>query len=346
MGKVVVGLSGGVDSAVAAGLLLRAGYDVCGVFIRLAAVCAWDGEQHLSDARGVADLLGIELSVVDMSEAFEPIIENFVAEYVRGRTPNPCIHCNAMIKFGKLIEWASSRGCEYVATGHHARIVEIANRERCICRGMDLRKDQSYALFGIAREKLAHILLPVGEIDDKEQVRDLARSLGLSVHDKSDSQEICFVPDDDYVSFLRGRCDEALRPGKIINAGGEVVGEHDGYARYTIGQRRGLGVGGQAEPIYVTGIDPASATVTVGPREQVLSRSLTASSANWHCEVSGEFEADVQIRYNHRGAKGRVRITGQDTFEVDFDEPVNAITPGQAAVVYDSDRLLGGGWIC
>ena len=343
-------MSGGVDSSVAAALLLEANYEVTGVFMCLGAAGSPDGDgrgccspSDAADARRVANKLGIDLYVLNLTEDFSPIIDNFVAEYTRGRTPNPCIHCNTLIKFGKLIARADSLGVQYVATGHHARIIDTPEG-LAVARARARRKDQSYALFAVARENLERILLPIGEQEDKSKVRRIARELDLHVHDKPDSQEICFIPDDDYVAFLRRRVPEALQPGDIVNSAGEVLGRHEGYACYTIGQRRGLGVA-KGIPMYVTHIDPATRRVTIGSQEEVVSSHLCADGANWHCEVGDEFDAVIQIRYRHRGAEGRVRITGENTFEVDFAEPVTAITPGQAAVVYDADRLLGGGWI-
>ena len=350
--KVLAAMSGGVDSSVAAGLLLEEGYGVTGVFLCLnrppeanSASSACCSPIDADDARRVAEVLGIRLITHSVSDAFEPIIEDFAAEYARGRTPNPCIHCNTKIKFGRLLELADALGPDYkyIATGHYARIAD-RDGTPTILRGRDIAKDQSYALFGIHRNRLGRILLPIGELEDKQRVRQIARRMHLPVHDKPDSQEVCFVPNDDYVGLLRTRAPEALRGGNIVASDGRLLGRHDGYGRFTIGQRRGLGIAA-GEPFYVTRIDPGTATVTLGPREEVMSAHLTASGANWHCEVPAEFEAGVQIRYNHRGAKGIVRVLDKASFEVTFAQPVSAITPGQAAVIYRDDRLLGGGWI-
>lgn len=349
--KVLLGMSGGVDSSVAAFLLLDAGYDVTGVFLCLGSQRA-DGRsraccspEDAADARRVADRLGIDLFVLDFADAFARIVDDFLDEYAAGRTPNPCVLCNARIKFGRLVHRADSLGIRHVATGHHARIAAGPRGAPCVARGRARRKDQSYALFAVPRQNLTRMLLPVGELDDKSRVREIARSLDLYVHDKPDSQEICFVPDDDYVALLRARRPAAMRAGPVVDAAGEVLGAHDGYGQFTVGQRRGLRVAAGA-PMYVLGIDPATATVTIGPREQTESDFLVADGANWHCDPPAEaFDAVVQVRYNHAGQAARVRVTGPGTFEVRFHEPVHAVAPGQAAVVYDGDRLLGGGWI-
>lgn len=343
-------MSGGVDSSVAAALLLGKGYDLTGVFMCLGSAGDAGSDrgccspQDAADARRVAQSLGIDLHVLNLKEHFAPIIEYFLREYVAGRTPNPCIYCNAKLKFGRLMKLADSLGMDYVATGHYARISERADQP-VIARGCDVRKDQSYALFSIPPEKLSRILLPVGEIADKALVREIARQSGLDVHDKPDSQEICFVEDDDYVRLLAERAPEALKPGRILNTAGDELGRHDGYGQFTIGQRRGLAVA-TGVPMYVTRIDPISGDVTIGTRAEASSRSLNAAGAVWQSQPDvTEFDATVQIRYNHRGALARVKITGPDTFTVDFAEPIHAITPGQAAVVYDGEILMGGGWI-
>lgn len=344
-------MSGGVDSSVAAALLQQQGYEVTGVFLCMGQAAGGEmadrsccSPQDAADARRVAQALGMDLHVLNVQERFEEIIEYFLDEYTAGRTPNPCIHCNMRLKFGRLVELAESLGLEHVATGHHARMVEVDGR-RAVARAAALRKDQAYALFAVPAAVLPRMLLPIGDIDDKSRVRDLARELGLVVHDKPDSQEICFVADDDYVALLRDRRPEAMRPGRILDSVGRELGRHDGYGRFTIGQRRGLGVAAGV-PMYVTRIDPASGDVTIGPREEVLGRHLLARRANWHARLTeSTFDAVVQIRYNHRGAPARVRILEDNSFEAVFAEPVHAITPGQAAVVFREGVLLGGGWI-
>ncbi len=348
--RVLVAMSGGVDSSVTAALLRDAGYEVTGVFMCLGMAGDPDNDsrgccspQDQADARLVAHKLGIDLFVLNLGDMFTPIIDDFVDQYRHGRTPNPCVPCNARIKFGRLLRHADSLGIPWVATGHYARIVEHAGAP-AIFRKTRRRKDQSYVLFGLARESLSRILFPLGEMHDKALVREMARELDLKVHDKPDSQEICFVPDNDYVSFLRRRCPEALQPGEIVDASGRVLGRHPGVASFTIGQRKGLGVFGR-EPLFVTRIDAARNQVVVGPRQQALGTRLCAARANWHADVPPEFDAAVQIRYSHEGTPARVRLLGPDRFEVSFREPVLAISPGQAAVCYDGDRLLGGGWI-
>ena len=337
---VVVAMSGGVDSSVAAALLLEAGYSVTGMFLRFGGP---GPQKHVGDARDVAAQLGIELVVVDEAEALDSVIAFFAAEYGRGRTPNPCVRCNATVKFRILSELADERGAGAISTGHYVRAIETEAGQQ-LARARSVAKDQSYALFLLPREYVERLVLPLGELKSKEEVRMKALELGLSVHDKEDSMEICFVPDDDYRRILRERAPEALCPGSIVRASGEVVGEHQGYACYTVGQRRGLGVAAPT-PLYVTGIDAATATVTIGTKEEGLSAGLRARGTNWHVDTPDDFAAMVQIRYSHRGAPARVRRTEPDGFEVLFDEPIAAVAPGQAAVVYLEDRLLGGGWI-
>ena len=338
-------MSGGVDSSVAAALLLNEGLEVFGAYMLLGGPARGGASSPdpAAGAKQVADALGIELAVLDLREEFARVVDDFVAEYARGRTPNPCLHCNAMFKFGRLFDQADSLGAKSVATGHHARIV-IHEAAPAIARARCRSKDQSYALLAVARDRLSRIVLPVGELDSKAAVRKIAADLHLAAHDRPDSQEICFLDGGDYTSLLSERAPQALQPGAIVDSAGREIGRHAGYGQFTIGQRRGIGIAA-AEPLYVTHIDPATARVTVGPRHEVMGSHLTASSANWHCDVARQFSAIVQIRYNHRGCMGKVTATSPDSFQVDFDEPVVAITPGQAAAVFDGDRLLGGGFI-
>jgi tRNA-specific 2-thiouridylase len=363
--KVLVAVSGGVDSAVAAALLKQEGFDVTAVFLCLQMERDFKSNtrscctpQDAADARRIAAKLGVKFISLEASKDFEAIINSFIADYEAGRTPNPCIRCNEKIKFGKLFELADSLGGHYVATGHYARIINVARPSWPCIHGLEARatgqpaiapafapgKDQSYVLFSIPREKLDRILFPIGQLKNKQLVREIAKGLGLEVHDKPDSQDICFVPDGDYVKLLQAHNSRALKAGNIIDPWGKIVGKHDGYGRFTIGQRRGTNVAA-GKPVYVTDIEPQTATVKIGTKEELLAVGLVADCANWQVEVPASFEATVKIRYNHRGAAAKVIITGKDTFEVRFAKPLEAITPGQAAVVYCEDCLLGGGWI-
>jgi tRNA-specific 2-thiouridylase len=319
---------------------------VDGVYLAMrparAGVAGCGSARDAADAEAVARMLGIPFTVLDAGEEFERIVGYFAEEYARGRTPNPCIRCNAVIKFGRLWRHASECGAEAVATGHYARVAEADGRP-AILRGRAADKDQSYALFALPAERLGRVRLPIGELPDKEAVRAEARRRGLPVYDKPDSQDVCFVAGDHYAEVLRDRAPESLRSGDIVNADGEVLGRHDGFGRFTIGQRRGLGVAA-GEPMYVTRIEPATGRVVIGPRGEAAGRRLEARDANWHADAPTRFRATVQVRYNHRGAPAEVTRT-EAGFAAEFDEPVHAITPGQAAVVYDDERLLGGGWI-
>ncbi|NQU76519.1 MAG: tRNA 2-thiouridine(34) synthase MnmA [Planctomycetes bacterium] len=350
-------MSGGVDSSVAAWLLQRQGYEVTGVFMCLGAADGQAGGKQADrriccgsiesadDARRVAGQLGMPFYVLDFAREFDAVIDYFAAEYARGRTPNPCARCNEWLKFGKLLHYADAGGARYVATGHHARIVRCADGP-AIFRGQDRAKDQSYALFGLPADVLARTLLPIGDIDSKAEVRRLARQLGLTVADKLDSQDICFMADDGSYLHVLHRCGpEALRPGPIVDHTGRQVGIHGGIGRFTVGQRRGVGVAAGV-PMYVIAIDSETATVTIGPLETTMAGRLVATGANWHSPVGdGPACRLVQIRYNYAAQPATVSAMGADRFEAVFDHPVHAITPGQVAAVYEGDRLLGGGWI-
>lgn len=361
--KVVVAMSGGVDSSVAAALLLRQGYDVVGVFMRLGSPAgvlppeACDTGQtrqgccsvlDADDARRVAAVLGIPLYVLNFQDDFGRVIDYFVDEYNRGRTPNPCVRCNDWLKFGKLAAYAHAVGADFVATGHYARIGrDPLSNAPALCRGLDQRKDQSYVLFGMRPQALTHTLLPIGDYR-KTAVRQMALDLKLPVHNKPDSQEICFVPNQDYASLLQCRSPDAFRPGKIVDKTGQTLGEHPGYQHFTVGQRRGVGLA-LGRPVYVLSVDPAGNRVTVGSRDDLLRRSLIARQTNWHASrthpTNTPIRCTAKIRYNHTPQPATATITGPDEFRLDFDLPQHAITPGQAAVLYDDDVLLGGGWI-
>lgn len=363
-GKVVVAMSGGVDSSVAAALLQKQGYEVIGVFMRLgtpdgveqAEACdaGTKGKQgccsvlDAADARRVAGVLGIPLYVLNFQDDFGRVIEYFVAEYNRGRTPNPCVRCNDWLKFGKLAKYAEAVGADFIASGHYARIgPDPVTGTQTLLRGRDHRKDQSYVLFGMTPRTAAHTLLPIGDYE-KPEVRALAESMHLPVFDKPDSQEICFVPNQDYAGLVKRRSPESFSPGEIVNTKGEPVGRHEGHQHFTIGQRRGVRVA-LGHPVYVTHIDPAANRVTVGEKEDLMRSTLTAHQVNWISdrvrEAGGTMRCEAKIRYNHLPQPGTVRITAEDSFAVEFDEPQSAITPGQAAVLYAGDVVLGGGWI-
>jgi tRNA-specific 2-thiouridylase len=355
-GKVIVALSGGVDSSVAACLLKEQGYECVGVYLKIGMHAAAPGtagrparrvKHDAGDAEATARRLGIPFQALNLTSDFERIIDDFANEYARGRTPNPCVVCNIDIKFGKLLRYADAVDAEFVATGHHARVMRDGEAVR-LARSLNRDKDQSYVLFGLRRADLPRCLFPLGEIASKSEVRRLAAELGLRVHDKPESQEICFVPDNDYKRLVRERRPETFRPGEVRDSAGNVLGTHEGVASYTIGQRRGLGIAA-GKPIYVTKLDAASNTVTVGPREELLSAGLVADQVNWLSDppqpVHAGVRAEVQIRYMHTAAPGLIRVLSNGDVEATFGEPQTAVTPGQAAVFYRDDIVLGGGWI-
>jgi tRNA-specific 2-thiouridylase len=347
-------MSGGVDSSVAALLLHRAGHEVIGVTLRLYTEASVDhlgranrccGVEDVQDARAVCQTLGIAHYVINAEREFgEHVVDYFVAEYARGRTPHPCIACNDRIKFDFLLRRALALDAPYVATGHYARRVVGANGAARVLKAIDPRKDQSYVLFGLTQAQLRHTLLPVGDYT-KDQIRALARAHGLPVADKPDSQEVCFIPSGDYRAFLTERT--MPKPGLIVDLDGRVLGEHQGVAAYTIGQRRGLppSPGGAAR--YVVGIDAARAIVVVGPEEALAQDVLVAERVNWLAgdQLTEPIEATVKIRYKAQDAPAIVRPLPEGDAEVRFLSPQRAITPGQAVVFYHGDELLGGGSI-
>jgi tRNA-uridine 2-sulfurtransferase len=359
MARVVLAMSGGVDSSVAARLLLDAGHEVLGVFMRhgietdtscqLDAVPSSNKQGCCSaadaaDARRVAELLDIPFYALNFDEHFDRIVEYFVDEYLAARTPNPCIVCNTWLKFGRLFEYADSLGAQYVATGHYARLTDVGETAPALLRGVDDTKDQAYVLFGIERSLLSRMLLPVGEYR-KDEIRVMAEQLGLRVADKRDSQEICFVPDQDHARFIHERRPEADTSGQIVTTDGQVVGRHDGIERYTIGQRKGLGVA-FGDRRFVVRIEADTRRVVVGEREELARSELTAADANWLIKPPSEpFACQVKIRYRSRPVAARVEPFDGNRFAVQFEEPCHGIAPGQAAVCFDGDRVLGGGWI-
>jgi tRNA-specific 2-thiouridylase len=349
----VVAMSGGVDSSAAAALLLEEGYDVRGVSLRIfdPGACQEDDEKtccsarDIRDARRVAAMLDIPFTCWDVRDAFtETVIEPFVRAYGEGRTPNPCVLCNSRIKFDLLLREAQRMGADFLATGHYARI-EQAGGEPELRRGADRQKDQSYFLFDIDRDALPKILFPLGGLG-KDEVRRAAADRGLPVAEKRESQEVCFIPDNDYGSFVARRLGDAAPPaGAVVGPLGEELGRHGGFIRYTIGQRRGLGIAAPA-PLYVTAIDAGRNQIVVGPDEDLFSSSFTVVGMNWLTEPGArELRADVKIRYRHPGAAAAVQPEGRERCRVLFDEPQRAVTPGQAAVLYRGDAVVGGGWI-
>lgn len=352
---ILVAMSGGVDSSLAAALLVEQGHRVIGATMKTfcysdnagptRTCCGLDG---IMDARQVCDRLGVPHYVFDMEEAFtQSVIDDFVAEYAAGRTPNPCVRCNSNTKIPDLLRKARLLGAEAIATGHYARIEGTGTDAARILRAHDARKDQTYFLWGIPREVLPYLCFPVGDLV-KPEVRAGARARSLATADKPESQEICFVPNDDYTSFLAGRLGKehpALNPGTMVNAAGEVVGEHGGYARYTVGQRKGLG-GGSRIPLYVLGVRPATNEVVVGSATELLRQDLTIGDLNWISEppVTGD-RVEVQIRYRAPATPARITSIDDELVTIRLDAPQRAITPGQSGVVYRGDQLLGGGRI-
>ncbi len=356
MPRVVLAMSGGVDSSAAALLLTRAGYDVIGLFMRHGgrfhdARDAPGGRKggcctamDAADAGQVARRLGIAFYSLDFEAEFERIIEYFVREYSDAKTPNPCIVCNTWLKFGKLFEYADGVGADFVATGHYARITDEPDGSKALRRGKDLEKDQSYVLFGIDRPRLNRLLFPVGEFT-KPRIRRMAEEAGLAVADKPDSQEICFVPDQDHAAFVKSRKGGFDTSGEIVTTCGTVVGEHDGYERFTVGQRKGLRVA-MGEPFFVTRIEPDTRRVVIGPRKELAKRLLTAAEANWLVDPPREpFRAALKIRYRDAATDALVSPLPGNRFRAEFETPRYGVAPGQAAVCYDGDRVLGGGWI-
>jgi tRNA-uridine 2-sulfurtransferase len=359
--RIVVAMSGGVDSSVAAGILVRQGHEVIGLSMQLYDHARSDATESgpgartfgscctiddLHDARRVAATLGFPHYIVNFEREFaDRVIANFISEYSSGRTPIPCVHCNGDLKFATLVSRADGLGADFVATGHYARVdLDPATGRYLLKRGADPAKDQSYFLFTLDQEQLSHAMFPVGDLD-KATVRQHARALGLPVADKPDSHEICFVASGEHAAFLEEHGTPSSA-GAIRDVTGSVVGRHEGVHRFTVGQRKGLGLSSPI-PLYVVGIDAAQKTVTVGPRESLERIELTASGVNWISGVEPVRGARVtaRIRHRHREAPASIEPLPDSRVRVSFDEPQSAVAPGQAVVIYDGDTVVGGGWI-
>lgn len=336
-------MSGGVDSSVSAALLKQQGHEVIGITMRLFAPLTSGVGSAVHDAEVVAQHLGIPHHVADFEQDFgRLIIQDFINEYRFGHTPNPCVRCNRHIKFGLLLEKARQLGADLLATGHYVRATVDPDGTRHLRTALNIRKDQSYFLYTLTQKQLEQVVFPLANITSKEEVRLLAREFGLPVSDKGDSQEICFVPNDDYVAFLEGSGEITGTDGEIIHIDGRTVGTHHGTHRYTIGQRKGLGIA-WSEPLYVTSIDTKRNAVVVGEQQHVFAAGLQAEEANWIMEPKiEEFDATCKIRYRHQPVGCRVFLLADGKCEVRFDQQQKAVTPGQAVVFYRGDEVLGG----
>ena len=354
--KVVVGMSGGVDSSMAAALLKEEGYDVIGVTLQIWEATGPEVEggccsnSAIDDARRVAFLLGIPHYVLNFRSYFEKtVVDYFTQAYLAGETPNPCLACNRHVKFGEMLRKAQGLGADYIATGHYAQVLRDPDSERfLLSKSADARKDQTYALYMLTQEQLAHTLFPLAEYS-KDQVRIMARERGLGVANKPDSQEICFVPNDDYASFVQERAMGFIKPGNFVDLSGKSLGRHQGIIHYTVGQRKGLGVT-FGKPMFVVGLNPASNEVVLGEDPDIYTDTLWADDLNWisFSDLKEPLNVEAKIRYNSAGASATIYPGGSEAdygVMVRFDEPQRAVTPGQAVVFYQGNIVVGGGRI-
>lgn len=350
--KIVVGLSGGVDSSVAAYLLKEQGYEVIGVTMThfretdLKEGMESSAEKISRDAAKVAEYLGIEHHVVDVCQEFqENVIDYFIKEYLSGRTPNPCVVCNRYIKWKAIMEQGEKMGARLLATGHYARPARLPNGRYSFQCSVSVAKDQTYALYGLSQEQVKRTRMPLGDYS-KDQVREIAREIGIPVAQKPDSMEICFIPDKDYAGFIKKKAGVSVPAGNYVNSSGEILGQHKGIIHYTVGQRKGLNLA-LGHPVFVTQIRPETNEVVIGENKDVFSQSLICSQLNAMAvpDFTDGMEVYAKIRYNHKGAPAILKRTGEDELRVEFKEPQRAVTPGQAVVFYQDDYVAGGGII-
>ncbi len=345
MSRIAVAMSGGVDSSVTAALLKNQGHEVIGITMRLFEPHTCGAGSAVYDATRVAQQLGIEHHVADFEGPFkEQVIDDFIQQYRQGQTPNPCVCCNRHIKFGLLLDRARELGAELLATGHYVRKTVDPDGTCHLRVAANRVKDQSYFLYTLTQQQLVQVLFPLGEIASKDEVRRLAEQLGLAVAQKGDSQEVCFIPGDDYVAFLENQ-EIATQSGEIVHVNGTVLGRHQGSHRYTIGQRKGLGIAWR-EPLYVTAIDAVQNRIVVGEQQHILTAGLLAEAVSWIIEPQTPvFETTCKIRYRHQPVPCRVELLTEDRCRVLFQEPQKSVTPGQFVVFYQDDQVLGGGRI-